>query len=234
MNIHAFIHAPFEKPGYIENWAKEKGHTLILTNLFEPFHLPAIEDIDWLVIMGGPMGVYEEDKYPWLKEEKNFIKKAVEKNKVILGICLGSQLIAEVLGAKVFPNKYKEIGWFNIKITEAAKKSDLFGFFPEQTVVFHWHGDTFDLPNGAVQIAESQVCKNQAFIYNERVIGLQFHIEVTDKLLNEMLEGGNDELKNESYIQTEDEIRRGIHYCNGTNLILHKLLDNIERKFITK
>jgi GMP synthase-like glutamine amidotransferase len=234
MNIHTFIHAPFEKPGYIENWAKEKCHTLFLTNLYEPFQLPELEDMDWLIIMGGPMGVYEEDKFPWLKAEKNFIKKAIENNKVILGICLGAQLIAEALGAKVFANKYKEIGWFNIKATEEAKKNALFDFFPEETVVFHWHGDTFDLPRGAVHIAESEVCKNQAFIYNQQVIGLQFHIEMTEKLLNEMLEGGNDELKNGSYIQSEDEIRRGIHYCKGTNLILHKLLDNIERTLITK
>jgi len=234
MNIHAFIHASFEKPGYIENWANEKGHTLILTKFYEPFQLPELEDIDWLIIMGGPMGVYEEDKFPWLKAEKNFIKKAIENNKVILGICLGAQLIAEVLGAKVFPNKYKEIGWFNVKASEEAKNNALFDFFPEESVVFHWHGDTFELPQGAVHIAETEVCKNQAFVYNERIIGLQFHIEMTENLLNGMLEGGLGELMNGKYIQTEDEILKGRNNCSIMNSLLSKLLTNIENKIELK
>lgn len=234
MNIHAFLHTSFEKPGYIEQWAEEKGHSLSFTKFYEPFVLPTLNDVDWLIVMGGPMGVYEEDKYAWLKEEKRFIKQAVDGSKIILGICLGSQLIAEVLGAKVFSNRYKEIGWFKINTTKEAKENDIFNFFPNETVVFHWHGDTFNLPSGAVQLAENEVCKNQAFIYDERVIALQFHIEVTEQLLNEMLDGGNDELINADYIQTEDEIRNGIHYCKETNLLLHNLLDNIEEKFKAK
>jgi len=229
MKIHVFLHTPFENPGYIELWAKENNHNLSYTKFYEKFSLPNPDDFDWLVVMGGPMGVYDEDKYPWLKEEKSFIKQAVKNDKIILGICLGSQLIAEVLGAKVYPNKYKEIGWFKIKTTASAANSELFSFFPEEAVVFHWHGDTFDLPAGAVHLAESDVCKNQAFIFNRRVIGLQFHIEVTEKLLNDMLEGCNNELTNEKYIQTENEIRGGLHFCKETNLLLHKLLDHIEK-----
>jgi len=234
MHIHAFLHTPFEKPGYIEQWAKEKGHSISFTKFYEPFVLPTLNDIDWLIIMGGPMGVYDEDKYPWLKEEKSFIKQVVDSKKIIMGICLGSQLIAEILGAKVFPNKYKEIGWFKIKTTEEAKGNDFFKFFPKETVVFHWHGDTFNLPAGAVHLAESDVCKNQAFIYNDRIIGLQFHIEVTENLLNEMLDGGSDELIKADYIQTEDEIRGGVNFCKETNLLLHNLLNNIEGKFKIK
>jgi len=231
MNIHAFIHTPFEAPGYIEQWVKEKNHNFSTTRFYEQFTMPNINDVDWLIVMGGPMGVYDEDKYPWLKEEKSFIKQAVNSSKIILGICLGSQLIAEVLGAKVFPNKYKEIGWFNIRTTEAAIKNSIFNFFPDETIVFHWHGDTFNLPSGAVHLAESNVCKNQAFIYNEKVIGLQFHLEVTEKLLNEMLDGGNDELVKAECIQTEVEIRSGTRHCERTNAILYNLLDNLEEKF---
>jgi GMP synthase-like glutamine amidotransferase len=234
MKIHALIHTPFEKPGYIEQWATAKGHNISLTKLYEPFILPDLSNIDWLIVMGGPMGVYDEDKYPWLKEEKNFIKEAVNLNKVILGICLGSQLVAEALGAKVFTNKFKEIGWFKIQTTMEAEQVDLFNLFPKETVVFHWHGDTYNLPPGAIHLAESDVCKNQAYIFNERVIGLQFHIEVTADLLNEMLEGGSDELNKDKYIQTEAEIRNGIKLCIEANLLLHSLLDKLEKKFAEK
>ena len=227
------MHTPFEKPGYIEQWANEKRHNLSITRFYESNILPAFDNVDWLIVMGGPMGVYDEDKYPWLKQEKNFIKQFIEGGKTVLGICLGSQLIAGVLGAKVFPNRYKEIGWFKIRTTGQAEKEDLFNFFPEEAVVFHWHGDTFNLPAGAVHLAENEACKNQAYIYDERVIGLQFHIEVTKNLLNEMLDGGNDELIKGEYIQTEDEIRKGINYCEGANHLLHRLLDKMEEKFRT-
>jgi GMP synthase-like glutamine amidotransferase len=228
------MHMAFEKPGYIVQWAKEKNYNFSTTKLYEPFTLPELNEFDWLIVMGGPMGVYDEDKYPWLKEEKAFIKKAIDNKKIVLGICLGSQLIAEVLGAKVFPNKHKEIGWFKIKTTEEAGKNDLFGFFPKEAIVFHWHGDTYNLPPGAVHLAESEACKNQAFLYNERVIGLQFHIEVTDKLLSEMLEGLSDELKKDTFVQTDDKIREDIHHCNENNLLLHQLLNNIEEKYKAK
>jgi GMP synthase (glutamine-hydrolysing) len=234
MKIHVFLHTPFETPGYIEKWIKVKNHSVTFTKFYEPYTLPKPEEIDWLIVMGGPMGVYDEDKYPWLKEEKSFIKQAVESRKIILGICLGSQLIADALGAKVFPNKYKEIGWFKIRTTDEAQRDLIFNFFPKESVVFHWHGDTYNLPAGAVHLAESEATKNQAFIYNGRIIGLQFHIEVTEKLLNEMVDAGNDELVNNSFVQNADEIRSGMRFNKSTNLLLHNLLDNIEGIFNAK
>ncbi|MDR3628000.1 MAG: type 1 glutamine amidotransferase [Ignavibacteriaceae bacterium] len=234
MKIHVFLHTPFETPGYIEKWIKVKNHSITFTKFYETYTLPKTDEIDWLIVMGGPMGVYEEDKYPWLIEEKSFIKQAVENRKIILGICLGSQLIAEALGAKVFPNKYKEIGWFKIRTTDDGKANPIFNFFPKESVAFHWHGDTFNLPAGAVRLAESEATKNQAFIYNGHVIGLQFHIEVTEKLLNEMIAAGNDELVPGSFLQTADEIRNGMSFSKSTNLLLHNLLDNIEGIFNTK
>jgi GMP synthase-like glutamine amidotransferase len=234
IEIHALIHTPFEKPGYIEQWANAKGYNISLTKLYEPFILPDPIDIDWLIVMGGPMGVYDEEKFPWLKDEKAFIRKAINLNKIVLGICLGSQLIAEILGAKVFRNNFKEIGWFKIKTTIKAEQEDLFNLFPKEAIVFHWHGDTYNLPPHAIHLAESDVCKNQAYIFNERVIGLQFHIEVTPDLLNEMLAGGSDELKKNKYIQTEEEIRNGIKFCKEANILLHRLLDKLEKKFAVK
>jgi GMP synthase-like glutamine amidotransferase len=231
MNIHALIHAPYEQPGYIEEWTGKKKHVLTFTNFYEPYKMPNMEEFDWLIVMGGPMGVYEEDKYPWLKEEKVFIKQAVESNKIILGICLGSQLVAEVLGAKVFRNHKKEIGWFEIRASGQAKTHELFNHFPDEFIVFHWHGDTYNLPVNAVHLAESEACKNQAFLYNDRVIGLQFHLEITEKLLDKMLTGGNEELQKDLYIQTEEEIREGNNFCRGNNQILEQLLDKLEKKY---
>ena len=112
MNIHCIQHVPFENPGSIGDWIKHKGYRLSTTRLYGGESLPDIDPIDWVIIMGGPMGIYDEDKYPWLKEEKVFIKNALDKGKVVIGICLGAQLIAGVLGAKIYKNRYREIGYF--------------------------------------------------------------------------------------------------------------------------
>src|SRR3990172_6021504 len=139
MNIHYFQHVPFEGLGCIEGWAQALGHHLSATRFFENEPLPEIEAIDWLVVMGGPMGAGDEDKYSWLPLEKIFIEKAIGQAKVVIGVCLGAQLIADVLGAKVYPNEYKEIGWFPIQITDEGQISSLFGFLPSQFNVFHLH-----------------------------------------------------------------------------------------------
>ncbi len=231
MRIHIFQHASFESPGFIEEWAKEKNYPVTLTRFYEPSSLPDLQDFEWLIIMGGPMGVYDEDKFPWLKDEKLFIKKAIDNGKIVLGICLGSQLIAASLGAKVYPNKFKEIGWWNIKLSEEAKESYLFKSLPDEIKVFQWHGDTFDLPKGAVQLAESEVCKNQAFIYKEKILALQFHCEVTENSLQEMLKESNNELKKEKYVQTAEGIGKQKNLILENNKILSIILERLEQKF---
>src|SRR5262249_47695751 len=137
-----------------------------------------LQEIDLVVVLGGPMNIYEEDKFPWLIAEKKFIRQAIEEKLAVLGLCLGSQLIADVLGAKIYPNDEKEIGWFPVEVTEAALKHRLFSHWPNFFTPFHWHGDTFDLPEGAIHLARSQACRNQAFLYQDRVVGLQFHLEI--------------------------------------------------------
>ena len=132
-----------------------------------------------MIVMGGPMNIYEEKKYPWLLREKCFIEDATKTGKVVIGICLGAQIIADVLGANVYAGEHKEIGWFPIFRTKEAGESIVFRDFPSELEVFHWHGDSFDLPSGCIRLAESAACPNQAFIYDERVVGLQFHLEVT-------------------------------------------------------
>ncbi len=234
MRIHIIQHDNFESPGVIINWAKENNHHLSYTKFFENSGLPSIMDFEWLIIMGGPMGVYDEDKFPWLKSEKEFIKQSIENGKIVLGICLGSQLIAAVLGAKVYKNKYKEIGWHKINITSEGKDNSFFSSFPSTMEVGQWHEDTFDLPAGAVHLAESEACKNQAYIYKDHVVGLQFHLEFTEETLNGLIFNSKNELVKGKYIQTEAEIISKKGFIIQSNKILIGILNNIERRFKDK
>ncbi len=234
MRIHVFQHVVYENSGVINEWTKEKNHHVTVTQFFKDYKLPNLDDLDWLIVMGGPMGVYDEKEFPWLKEEKIFIKQAIDSGKIVLGICLGSQLIASALGKKVYPNMYKEIGWFKINLTDIAKDNSLFSSFPKELTVFHWHGDTFELPDGASHIAQSEACKNQAFVYKDKVIGLQFHLEVTPLLLQGMTDNGFDELVEDRYIHSEEQIINGKKYCKLNNFFIKDLLDNINKNFIAK
>ncbi len=230
MRIHSIEHEPFEGLANIEVWAKNRGHSISRTLLFNNEEFPDIDDFDWLIIMGGSMNIYEEEKYPWLKEEKNFIAEAIAGKKIVLGICLGSQLIGDVLGGRVSKNKYKEIGWFPVSLTADAKNSPVFNTLPKTFTAFHWHGDTFKIPPGAIRIAESEGCANQAFEYG-RVIGLQFHIEYSVDSINLMLKNCEDELVDGKYIQAADEIVSQINNVHKIKEILNTLLDNTEREY---
>ena len=207
MRIHYLQHVPFEGPGSLERWALSNGHTLSATRLYAG-ELPAtLEDVGALVILGGPMNVYEEQIYPWLVHEKIFIKQAIESDIPILGVCLGAQLIADVLGARVYRNPHKEIGWFPLELTNPARESHLFGGLPAEFTALHWHGDTFDLPPGATHIAKSEGCANQAFVLDsERVVGLQFHLEWTKPILAETLRNCSDDLTEGTYVQSPNEM----------------------------
>ncbi|MFI0415620.1 MAG: type 1 glutamine amidotransferase [Candidatus Thiodiazotropha sp.] len=204
MRAHYLQHVPFEGLGSIENWLKHAGYEITNTRLYESEELPGIERIDLLVIMGGPMSVNDEQDFPWLVGEKEFIKKVIESGKPVLGICLGAQLIACSLDAEVFSNSVKEIGWIPIRAADSDNQSVF--QFPEETDVFHWHGETFNLPLGATRIAESAACKNQAYQIGKHVIGLQFHLETTPASAQAIVENCCDELVEGEYIQTATEI----------------------------
>ncbi|MFT3952055.1 MAG: type 1 glutamine amidotransferase [Oscillospiraceae bacterium] len=172
MTIQYLQHIEFENPGSILTWASEKGVTVNRTLLFAGEVLPQPDAFDWLVVMGGPMNIYEEDKYPWLAAEKALIRAAAGAGKTIIGLCLGAQLIADALGGKVTRNPAVEIGWHTIKLTDAARRSEKLSFLPDEAVVFQWHGDTFStLPTNAVQLAESEACANQAFCVGDQSTG---------------------------------------------------------------
>jgi len=200
MNIHYLQHVAFENPGYILDWAKEFNHSVSSTHFYEEkYELPSVDSIDMLVIMGGPMNIYEEKEYPYFIEEKKFIKEAIEKGKSVLGICLGAQLIADVLGGKVIKNKVKEIGW--IPVTSYNMH-----FFPTQFVPLHWHGDTFTLPDECEVIASSKDCENQAFLFQDKVVGLQFHLETNEETLDAIIQHCKDELSEEGNIMSQEEM----------------------------
>jgi len=204
MRAHYFQHVPFEGLGSIEPWLLSNGYEPTSTRFFESADLPDPAAIDFLVVMGGPMSVNDEDKFSWLVLEKLFIREIIAAGKPVLGICLGAQLIANAMGAKVFPNSVKEIGWFPIEAV-ASGEGSVFNF-PPSAIVFHWHGETFDLPPGAIQLAKSAGCENQAFQLGKRVIGLQFHLETTPHLAREIVSHCRDELVPAGYVQTAEEI----------------------------
>ena len=203
MRVHFIQHVHFENPGHLLEWAKDEHHKTSFTKTFEKISFPKLTDFDLLVIMGGPMSVYDENKFPWLKKEKQFIKEAIAANKKILGICLGSQLIADALGAKVYPNKEKEIGWWPVKKINSILNKDL----PNEFITFHWHGDTFDLPKDAIRLFSTDVCPNQAFLYHSHVAAMQFHPEVTEELVAAMVKHEGEELVTAPFIQTEEKIK---------------------------
>ena len=174
------------------------------------------------------MSVYEEDLFPWLKEEKHFIKAAIEKGKIVLGICLGSQLIAEVLGARVYPNKLKEIGWFPVTKTETGQHHSILKRIElNEFTVFHWHGDTYDLPPASEHLFFTDICQHQAFIFDNKVLGIQFHFEVTEESLNEVVQNGKQELEEGPTIQTGTVILQKSPLIGENNQRLYKLLDNL-------
>lgn len=227
MRIHHLQHVPFEDLGSMQQVLEEKGHQLSATHLYKTSNFPAIADFDWLIVMGGPMGIYDENTYPWLAAEKHFIREAIEAGKIVVGICLGAQLIADVLGAKVYANKNKEIGWFDIQRSAGLDNTVLAQAIPKTFKAFHWHGDTFDIPEGAVPFGSSEACKNQGFILNNRILGLQFHLETTADSASRLIEHCADELNDAEYIQSKIEMLADKNNFKQINrlmsLIFHKL-----------
>lgn len=228
-NVHYFQHVPFEGPGAVETWAKRCRYGLSFTRFCDGDPLPTLADLDWLVILGGPMSVHDERAYPWLRREKRFIESAIRARRIVLGICLGAQLIADVLGARVYANPVKEIGWFPIQRTPQATGKAIGRALPETIDVFHWHGDTFDLPAGAVHLARSEACTNQAFVHGERVVGLQFHLETTPAGVQQLIAHGATELVDAPFIQRPEAMLENEPRFTAINEVLVRLLDQLAR-----
>lgn len=227
MNVHIFQHVPFEGPGCITDWITANGHTVSTTHWYERPLKPDLDSTDLLIVMGGPMSVHDKTTHTWLAAEQDCILQMLRSNKKILGICLGAQLLANVMGAAVYPNTEKEIGWLPLDFNTALLPATLASILPEKQTVFHWHGDTFDLPAKAICFAATPATPNQAFLYGDRVIGLQFHLEVTQPLLHDMLRHGLHELVNAPYIQDAATITARQYFMPETNQLLYQLLNYI-------
>ncbi len=204
MRTHFLQHVPFEGLGSIEPWLKAAGCEITSTRFFESTHLPSADEVNLLIVMGGPMSVNDEGEFPWLVQEKRFIRTCIEARKGVLGVCLGAQLIAGAMGARVYRNQAKEIGWFPIQAVPSVDESIF--CFPPSVEVFHWHGETFDLPPGAAHLARSEGCENQAFQLGRSVMGLQFHLETTPESARALVENCREELIASTYVQSETVI----------------------------
>jgi GMP synthase (glutamine-hydrolysing) len=227
MNIHYLQHVPFEGPGSIEDWARRRGHSLSAIRLFQQAEFPKPADVGGLVVMGGPMSVDEEGRFAWLTAEKKFLASCIDLAKPILGICLGSQLLAEVLGAAVYPNRHREIGWFPIELTPDACQSPFFENCPRQLQVFHWHGDTYDLPLGSTLLATSEACHNQAFVHGRTVLGLQFHLEVSPQSISSLVENCASDLTGGKYVQRKSRLSGKAADIETANGVMTRVLDTL-------
>lgn len=203
LRILSLEHFRADGPGKILGWIEQRGHTLQRVFLDEGQLPPALEAFDLLIVMGGPMNIYEHEQHPWLVLEKQFIRDALDAGKPFLGVCLGAQLVADVLGGKVTRNREREIGWWPVHF---GKRPGPFAEFPETLEAFHWHGDTFSLPPGAEHLASSEACDEQAILVGDRIVGLQFHIEVWNVESQDLMNACPDDLRPARYVQTPAQI----------------------------
>ncbi|WP_337102914.1 type 1 glutamine amidotransferase [Paenibacillus sp. YIM B09110] len=227
MNIIAFKHFDFDDEHALKAWAAQRGHTL---RMLTPSHLteyeyPSSASFDMLVILGGPMSVYEDEQYPWLAMEKRFVRETIDAGKAVLGICLGAQMLSEVLGGKVSQNTQKEIGWHAVSRTEEQHPS--FSHMPQTFTSFQWHGDTFTLPAGARRLAYSEACGEQAFAYGDLILALQFHLETTPACIATMLDVWHSELIDTPYIQTAEAILEQSGRSEVSHAMLAGILDGM-------
>jgi GMP synthase (glutamine-hydrolysing) len=227
MRIHYLQHVPFEDAGFIAHWAAEGGHRLSRTAIFDGDPFPDMDAFDLLAVMGGPMGVHDDREHEWLTPEKKFIETALGRNTPVVGICLGAQLMADVLGARVYRNDHREIGWHPVARSAPAGDTAFKEIIPERFDAFHWHGDTFDLPAGAVHLAENEACRHQAFFYPPFAVGLQFHLESTRESIEAIMHHCADELIDAPYVQNENRIRNQADSIARSNGLMGAILRHL-------
>lgn len=230
MNVHILQHVSSEGPGSIEDWCLANGHTMSVTPLYMPaVALPDISVVDLLVVMGGPMSVYDDGIFPWLVSEKMFIRDFLATGKPVLGICLGAQLLAVCSGVRVERALHPEIGWFRVSPTPAAVALPWFrSLLARQPVLFHWHGDRFEIPHGAANLAITEANDNQAFVLGGHAVGLQFHPEMTPALLEQMVAEGRRELNGGRFVQSEEAIIGQAAYRESGS-VMRGVLDYLEQ-----
>lgn len=202
-------HVPHEGLGIIGEVLTSFGISAEFVRVYRGERVP--QELDrgtLLIVLGGPMGVYESERYPFLKDELNLLERAFKKDSPVLGICLGAQLMAKAAGAKVYKGGKKEIGWYDVTLTIEGARDGLFLSFPEKFRVFQWHGDTFDVPQGAKVLASSKDFPNQLIRIGKRAYGIQFHLEVTERMVYEWLKENLEELASLKDAVEPEEIKK--------------------------
>jgi GMP synthase-like glutamine amidotransferase len=223
MKIRVLQHAPHEGPAEIAAWAHQRSHPVAITHLYADEPFPALDSFDLLVVMGGEMNIYQDRDWPWLKAERELIEAALAMGRPVIGICLGAQLIADALGARVTQNPEIELGWYPVSFTPEARA--LYPDLPESAVALHWHGDTFELPDGATRLAVSAACGEQGFVVPKKCLGLQFHFEVDPKSVLSFVRGQG-EWPRGTYVQPPEEVAANAETHHAANRqILFNLLD---------
>jgi len=227
MRIVCLQHVPFEGPCALGAWAAARGATLLPVRLFANEPLPAPDRFDLLVVLGGPMGVNDTASFDWLAPERDFIRHAIQSGRRVLGICLGAQLIAAALGAKVYPNREREIGWFPVQRTPEGAAHPLFQPLPDTFTALHWHGETFDLPADATWLARSEGCAHQAFAVNDRVLALQFHLESTVESVEALVRNCPGDLAPGRFVQDAGAMLAAHEHFAASNGLMTGLLDRL-------
>ncbi len=233
MKLHLLEHDPEDiSHTNITIWAAKKGYEISKTDVSNTEELPRPTDFDWLMVMGGFQHVWDDETNPWLIPEKKLISDSVISGKIILGICFGAQLLAEVLGGQIFPNKHREIGWHEVSLTPEGRDSFLFTNVPKKFVTFHWHSDHFSLPRRCARLAFSEPTANQAFICNDSpLVGLQFHPECTcDTVKFYSKEFGN-EWEPGPFVAGQDAVMAGTELIPDTYWLMDTLLNNMDREW---
>ncbi len=228
MRVHFLQHVAYEEPGAIGHWAEQRGHAITITRLFADQALPAVDAVDFMVVLGGPMNAYEIDTYPWLSREKAFIHTCLARGKPVLGICLGAQLMADVLGVKVVVNPQEEIGWHPVHVTPFTSGSNLTKGWPQSFMALHWHAETFGIPALATHLAFSQGCRHQAFQYGRCALALQFHLEFTLDSARTMVQACSQSLVAAPFVQRAEQIEAGMVHIPQAHQILFATLDAMQ------
>ena len=229
--VWVFQHDPVEELGFFAEVMEKEGASYRTVRLFHK-EMPAENwhRIAALILLGGPMGVDDEDKFPFLRWEKRIIRAAIDESVPILGVCLGAQLIAASLGSRIFHGSVKEIGWSPVSITPHGQVDSLLGYLPENATVFQWHSDGFDLPPGAVCLASSMHYPTQAFRVGKTIYGLQFHLEVTPRMIEHWIGERSKELALAPYVMPEKVLADSHKYAPASKYYGERFLSEFLRR----
>jgi len=222
MRMTVLQHVEFEGPAAVVDWAAGREFPFRVFHLYRDTALPSLSDFDMLTVMGGPMSANDEARLGWLGPEIALVREAIAADKTVLGICLGAQIIAKALGARVYPGSDREIGWFPVQRTGSHP---FFDGLPDSFTPFHWHGETFDLPHEARLLAQSKITETQAFAVGQRVLGLQFHMEATEESVRALLRGAAHEIGHGVFEQQAGTILASLNHCASLRPLLDTVLD---------